>query len=125
MTEMKLDISEGMITNAIAVAISEAFAPEKRDALLRDVIRAHLTTKKNSYDKHTLLDEEVGKVIRAVAQEMVVARIEELRPDIEKVVRSTLGKGFETSVIEGLKSSLKNCRITRVDVRAEIDHDED
>lgn len=121
MSALSLEISEGQLKDAIAVALVEAFSPEKRDALMRDVVRAHLAYKTNSWDKQTLLGVAVGKMIRKVATEEMNKRLEEMRPRIAEMVRGALGSKFEASVFLSLTGALQSVAIRNIRVVAEMD----
>ena len=122
--ELKLEIGEGQIQNAIAVALADAFSPEKKDALIRDIVRAHLSVKKDSYSRDTLLSAQVGDLIRKVAQEEMVIRVQEMKPEIQKRVRKVLGKQFEESVYLQLEQSLKNIKIVDMSISVTPDFED-
>lgn len=116
--KIDLNISEGMIQNAIAIAITEAFSPEKRDQVLRDVVRAHLSVKQNSYDRETLLQKTIGEQIRLHANEAVKAKIAELAPEIRATVDKALGPQFSESVIAQLNASLASVLVSGIRINA-------
>jgi uncharacterized protein with gpF-like domain len=101
-----VDIAESEIRNAIAVAIAESFSSDKRDSLLRDIIRAHMQYKENSYDKETLLSKKIGNLVREIASAAVIARMEELRPEINAVVREKLDDRFAESIYTKLRTAI-------------------
>lgn len=103
---LKLDITEGELQNAIAVALVDAFSPDKRDALIRDLVRAHLATKIDPYSRETIISRTVGDHVRRVARDILAARLEEMNGEIEAIVRSILGPRFEKQVLDQLKESL-------------------
>ena len=117
----KLEVSEGQIQNAIAVALAESFGPDKRDALFRDVIRAHLSQRENSYDKETLLSKRIGQMIRQMADEAMKARMEELKPEITKIVSAALGPRFAESVYEQVRNALSRVVVGSIQVTASLD----
>ena len=106
MSSVKLEITEGQIQNAIAVAIAESFTEDKRDALLRDVIRAHLTTKKDSYSRETLLSETVNKFVREVTTEELAKHVAKMRPEIEAIIAKFFGEGIKPQIEEKLEAAL-------------------
>ena len=122
--ELKLEIGEGQIQNAIAVALTDAFSPEKKDALIRDIVRAHLSVKKDNYSRDTLLSAQIGDLIRKVAQEEMVTRVQEMKPEIQKRVRKVLGKQFEESVYLQLEQSLKNIKIVDMSISVTPDFED-
>ena len=93
MPDFKFEIGEAQIQNAIAVGIAESFSGEKKEAIIRDIVRAHLSVKESSYDKETLLSKVVGQGIRKIASEALAAKVEEARPAIERTVLEVLGPG--------------------------------
>lgn len=123
MPDLKLDIGEGQIANAIAVAMAESFSGEKRDALLRDIIRAHLSAKESLYDKETLLNKCVGQMVRNIAKEMLEAEVQNLRPKIKEIVHTVLGPGFEEEVCRQLESGLSHRRVEGITVSIKMAED--
>lgn len=124
---INLNITEGMIANAISVAIAEAFSPEKKDQVLRDVVRAHLTYKQNSYDRETMLSKAVGDAIREQASLAVKARMAEVAPDIRAVVDRALGPKFTDSVLAQLEAAISTMTLAGVRINASaivVDNDE-
>jgi ATP-dependent Lon protease len=124
MSDLKLEIGEAQIQNAIAVAVAESFSGEKRDALLRDIIRAHLSVKQNSYDKETLLAKTVGTMIREYARECLESEIQKLKPRIAEVVRQSLGPGFEEEVCAQLVRGLAHRKVMGISVSVSVEEDE-
>ena len=124
MPDLKLDIGEGQIMNAIAVALAESFSGEKRDALLRDIIRAHMSVKRNIYDKETLLSSVVGDKVRAMALQALEQEIEKSRPAIERTVREVLGSGFEDTICEQLKYGLSRRKISNIALTVSVEEEE-
>lgn len=123
MADLSLNIAEGQIQNAIAVAISEAFSPENRDRMLRDVIRAHLTHKENSYDRETILQKQVGEAIRQMAREKLAALLDTWKPSVDAIVEECLGASFQSAVFAALKSSLGNLAVRNLVISASIMED--
>lgn len=121
----KLEITEGQIQNAVAIALAESFGPEKRDAMFRDVIRAHLSVKENSYDKETLLTKRVGAMIRTAADEAVRARLDELKPEIMKIVSDSMGARFAESIYAQVRQAVASVTVSSIRVTAELDASED
>lgn len=115
-TSLKLDISEGQIQNAIAVALAEALPPERKESMIRDIVRAHLQFKENSYDKETLLAKRIGAAIREIATDELKNVVELMRPDIEKTIRAQLGDNFKTDIIEQLERALKSITLQQLQV---------
>lgn len=117
---ISFDIPEGEIRNAIAVAVAESFTADRRDALLRDIIRAHLQYRENAYDKETLLSKAVGQVIRKVGMEEVARQLETMRPDIERIVADLMGPQFREGVYRALRSSLGRIVVDNLIVSVEL-----
>lgn len=123
MPDLKLDIGEGQISNAIAVALAESFSGDKRDALLRDIIRAHLSAKENSYDKETLLGKRIGQMVREMAKEALEEEVKKLRPRIVEIVRKALGPGFEEEVCNQLERGLSYRKVEGISVSVRVAED--
>jgi hypothetical protein len=121
---INIDIPQAQLENAIAFAISESFGPERKDALLRDIIRAHLHYRENSYDKETLLGKRIGVLVRDIVQKEIERIItEDLAPDIRKIVSQNLGDKFKDSVLEQLKSAVSRMVVSGINITPQIDYD--
>lgn len=116
--KIDLNITEGMIQNAIAVAITDAFSPEKRDQVLRDVVRAHLSYKQNGYDRDTMLSKTIGEQIRVHATEAVKQKIAELSDEIRATVDKALGPQFSESILTQLQASLTRVMVSGIRIDA-------
>lgn len=123
MAELKFDIGEAQIQNAIAVAIAESFTPEKNAQLVRDVVRAHLNHKENSYDKETMLSKVVGNMIRELALDETRKVISEQEKEIRRIIRGYLGEPFTNSIFEQLKISLSNKVVSNISINATLDEE--
>lgn len=122
MSSVKLDVnvSETDIQNAIAISIAEAFPPEKRDQLLRDIVRAHLSLKQNSYDKETILSAAVGSQIRKIASEKMNEIVAGWRDEVGAVVEKAIGGQYKDSVMRQLQASLSNITVRGLVLEASI-----
>jgi len=123
MPDFKFEIGEAQIQNAIAIGIAESFSSEKKDSIIRDVVRAHLSVKENSYSKETLLSRTVGDMIRKIAADVLEKEIEKLRPSIEETVRNVLGDGFEKTICDQLKSGLIARQVSGIKVNILMEGD--
>lgn len=109
MPSVGFEIPEGVIKNAIAIAIADSFSPEKREQIIRDIVRAHLEVKADTYSRETILAKKIGDTIRTVAGEEVDAIIKgELSDRIRGAVREKLGDAFQDGVVEAVRCSMKN-----------------
>lgn len=115
--ELKIEISEAQIQNAIAVALVEQFSPERQQQLLLDIVRAHLTVKKDNYSRETLLGAQVGGEIRKMASEHMATVIETWRPQVYKIVEKSMGRKFQENVFAQLEASLKNKMISGISIQ--------
>ena len=123
MAEIKFDIGEAQIQNAIAVAIAESFTPERNAQLVRDIVRAHLSYKENDYDKETLLNKVVGRLIRGIATSELEQMIKSQENNIREIVRDTLGEPFTTSVFNNLKAALAHKVVSNIQIRVDLDNE--
>lgn len=121
MATLNVEVSEGQITNAIAVALAESFSPERKDALVRDIVRAHLSQKESSYDKETLFSKRVGAIVRQIAEEQIKAVFEQMRPDIEAVIASELGPQFKTRVVDQVRYACSRIALENLRISASIE----
>ena len=119
--ELKVEISEGDLKNAIAVCIAESFGPDKRDALLRDVIRAHIDVRKNTYDKDTLLSKSVGDMIRRCAEEEIAASFgEKIAPRVREIVRERMDEKYCDSVVLEVERAIASLTVDGLRFSASI-----
>lgn len=107
-SKLVVELTDGQIKNAVAVAIAEALSPDRRDAILTDVIRTYLSEKKDSYSKETILDGAVRKAVLKMAEEVIEEKMVELSPRIKVIVASTLGPSFQDSVCDSVANGLNN-----------------
>ncbi len=123
---LKIEIGEGEIRNAIAIALSESFGPEKKEALIRNVIRAHLEMKNPNANwgsrDQTILDAAVGDMLRKEAKDALIERLELMRPRIREIVRKHLGPQYEESLVAKFESAMKaTIRIENVSLHVEME----
>jgi hypothetical protein len=124
MSALMFDVSEGDIMNAIAIAIAESFSGERRDAMIRDIVRAHLAYKESVYDKETLLAKRVGKIIRDIAEQKLAEVVQSWEPDIEAVVNRCLGPVCKATVLEQLERAIQRVALGKFRLDATIDAEE-
>ncbi len=124
MSTVELKLTEGQINNAIAIAIAEAFTPEKKDSLIRDIIRQHLTIKQDHYSKDTLFSHSVNKVIGVMVKEELDKQVEALRPEVEEMVKEVFGGKVKINIIEQLKYSLKKVALDNISVSVTVGKDD-
>lgn len=118
--KIDLNITEGMISNAIATAMVEAFSPEKKDQVIRDIVRAHLGTKKNSWDRDTLLSASIGDAIKTLAAEAVKEKVASMRPEISAIVDRVMGPRFQDSVLKQIETALSSLAIANIHFKASV-----
>lgn len=109
--KLSVELAEGTITNAIAVAIVEAFSPERQQQIIQDVVRAHLNAKPDLYSKETFLSSAVGDGIRTMATAHVRELLNGWRPDIEAAVADVFG---ESAPKEDLIEDFKRRMVARL-----------
>jgi hypothetical protein len=81
------DIIDAQVKAAIAIALNKDPA-----VLVRAVVDAAMSAKKNSYDRETIWQEQVNEMIREVAREQFKEWLVEQRPCVSKMIRDKLGK---------------------------------
>lgn len=106
MSTVELKLTEGQIQNAIAVAIAEAFTPERRDELVRDAIRAHLTVKSNSYDKETLFSSAVNRQLREMVAAELEKEVQAMRPELEALVKKYFHQNVQAEILGTIEKQL-------------------
>jgi len=117
-------IPEGIIKNAVAVAITNSLDEMTREQIITDVVRAHLNHKVNTYDKDTILSKAVGDSIRAMVKEALSERLAELKPKVHEVVTKLLGPKFNDQVYGQLETALQSVTLANISLTAKI-HAED
>ena len=125
MADFKFEIGEAQIQNAIAVAMAESFSQERKDQIIRDVVRAHLSRVEDRYDKETILEKSVGSLIRRIATEVLEEEIEKRRPVFYKVIQEILGPGFEENICTQLKNGLIARKVKDIHVSLQLEEDDD
>ena len=115
-----LKLPEGVLTNAIAVAISTALDDMTRAKVIEDVVRAHLSVKQNSYDRETLLSAQVGNAIRSMAKKALEERLEVLRPEVDNAVKNALGPNFDDEVMDQLKAALSQIVLGSIQINVKV-----
>ena len=123
MAVLEIGIGAAEIQNAIAVAIAEAFSPERNAQIIRDVVRAHLSAKEGLYDKETILGKTVGNMIRGIAVDEVQKLISSQEDKIRLIVRDTLGPSFTDSIFDQLKLSLSRKVVAEIEIKATLFRD--
>jgi hypothetical protein len=118
--KIDLNITEGMIANAISIAIAESFSPDKKDQVIRDIVRAHLAYKQNSYDRDTMLSAAIGTQIRQLATEAVKQKVASMADDVNAAVDKALGPQFRSSVIAQLEASLARLTVANIQIDARV-----
>lgn len=116
--KIDLNITEGMIANAIACAIADAFSPEKKDQVLRDIVRAHLSLKTNSWDRDTMLSKAIGDAIRQQATEAVKDAVASMAPDVKRIVAEVFGPKARADILRQLETSLNALVISNISLTA-------
>jgi len=124
-TEVKIVVDpktlpEGIIKNAVAVAIAQAMDDSTRENIITDVVRAHLNHKASTYDKETILSKAVGDAIRGMVREALSARLETIRPKVNDAVSRLIGPKFESQVFEQLESALSKVVVANISVSAKL-----
>lgn len=127
--KIDINITEGMIANAIAVAIADAFSPEKKEQVLRDIVRAHLSYKANSWDRETLLSKTIGEAIRNQASEAVKEAVASMADDVKRIVAEVFGPKAKADILRQLETSLRalvvgNISLTAKAIAESTDEDE-
>lgn len=116
MSTVELKLTEGQIQNAIAVAIAEAFTPERRDELVRDAIRAHLTIKSSSYDKETLFSTAVNKQLREMVGAELEKEVQSMRPELEALVKKYFHQNIRAEILGSIETQLATALTKNIQV---------
>ena len=89
--DLKIDEKslEALIKGQITAAAAEALSKQST-YLVSELVRYALNAKQNSYDRHTIFEDTVHKMIREEAQAAIAAWIEEQRPTIRKLVHDAI-----------------------------------
>lgn len=125
MAEVSLKLTETQIQNAISIALTEALSQKDKDILLRDVVRAHMNYKENSYDRETLLSKQVGETVRRIASEKMALILESWKPEVEAVVEKTLGKNIKVDILSQIEYALGRATIANMKISIDLkDNDE-
>lgn len=122
---LSIELTDGQIKDAVAVALAECFSPERRDALIRDIIREHLTAKRETYSRETLLTETVGRAIKAIAEEALKVELEKMEPEVHALIAKQFGEGMKDSIFEQLKTSLSRMTAQGIQIKVEFTDWED
>ena len=122
---VNLGITEAQINNAIAVAVVETMTPERQAAMIRDVVRAHLQIRPSTYDKETLLSKTVGDYVRNKVVEVLKQSLGAMDSAISEIVRESLGKGFEESVLRQLRNALSRKVVSGINIDVSLEDKDD
>lgn len=113
-------IPEGIIKNAVAVAIVSAMNDAMRENVITDVVRAHLNHKIDTYGKETILSRAVGEAVRGMVKDALKERLETIRPKVNETVGRVLGPKFEDQVFKELQSALETVVLSNVKLTAKV-----
>lgn len=116
-SQLKLQIGEAEIQNAIAVALAEALSPERKDAMIRDIVRAHLTVKDGIYGRETVLGKTIGNLLRIEAEKQVREIFEDkVAPRVRGIVLDALGPAWVDAICTQLKTAIAKRMVTGITV---------
>ena len=105
-----------ILENAIAVALVDQFSEDKKSAIIRDVVRAHLTVKADVYGRETALSAQVGTAIREMAKKKTSEVVETWRSEVEAMVETKLGGQYKQAVFTALAKAMNNIDFTGISV---------
>lgn len=123
-TAIKLEITEGQINNAIAVALAESFTPEKKDAMFRDIIRNHLSMKDDRYGKETLFSKTVNNQLHETVRDELNRLVEGIKPEVEEMVREKFGSSIKLDILNQIKYQLNNIVLNNIKVSVSLGKDD-
>lgn len=121
MAAVNIELTEGQIRDAVAVALAEAFSDEQRQRLILDVVRAHLQARERDYDRETILAKRAGEMIREIAKEELSLQLETMRPRVRAALRTWMGKEWEDAILLNLTAELKKIIVRGVKVIVDCD----
>lgn len=109
--EIKVDNAaiEKAVMEQIKMSMVEALSM-KGDSLIRSVVHAAMTAKSNGYDRETLIESSLGKMIREQATGALQEWVDEHKPEIRRLVHKQLNdkqSGLLTSITNQLVASLQ------------------
>ena len=109
MAEMKLEIPQDVVLSIVKAQVIAALG--KSEQLVAGVVEAAFGTKENSYDRDTIFERQVTKMINDVAVECFKEWLQEKRADIRSEMRRqlTAKKGeLLTSLVDSFTKDLVN-----------------
>ena len=89
--QIVMKVPEEIIDAQVRSAVAQALG-KNADVLVRAIVDRAISKKQDNYSRTTIFQDELDKMIRAVANESLAEWLEELRPEIRKQVRATLDK---------------------------------
>lgn len=90
-TKLLMTVPKDVIESQVRAAVAQVLAKDP-ERLVKVVVDAAMHEKKNSYDRTTIWEDNVNKMIRGVADAVLAAWIEEQKPNIESAIRAQLNK---------------------------------
>jgi len=91
-TKLEVTVDEKMVQEALHSALATTLSDDMKERIVNNVIQHALTTKKNSYDRETVFQQQVSEAIRIIAKDEIAAWVDEQRPKIRKAIKDVLAK---------------------------------
>lgn len=98
-TTMQVKVPEAVIQAHVAAAVGEILARDP-EALVQRCVAAAMCAKENSYDRETIFEKTIAKMIRDMAREVFAKWLEDKRDAIREAIEMRLKRSPQKFVRE-------------------------